>query len=106
VGLYTKIGRQVTVTANILLTAKGTSTGTVKIDGLPFTVKNDYAAMCPISLRFNRITFANAFQGYVVKNTTDIYLMEITEDGVMSTLDETNFADDSEILLAVTYFTD
>jgi hypothetical protein len=39
-GTYTKIGRQVTVNGYLLLSNKGSSTGTAKITGLPFTTLN------------------------------------------------------------------
>jgi hypothetical protein len=37
-GTYTKIGREVYITYNIQITANGTGTGAIKIDGLPFTL--------------------------------------------------------------------
>ena len=40
-GTYTKIGRQVTVHGHIHLTSKGSSTGSAKIHGLPFTSNGD-----------------------------------------------------------------
>ena len=40
-GTYTKIGRQVTVHGTIYLTSKGSSTGSAKIHGLPFTSSGD-----------------------------------------------------------------
>ena len=40
-GRYTKIGRMVIATGNIVLTSKGTSTGAAQIAGLPFTAAND-----------------------------------------------------------------
>ncbi|MEP7241366.1 MAG: DUF2793 domain-containing protein, partial [Devosia sp.] len=40
-GRYTKVGRLVVATANIVLTSKGSSTGGAQIGGLPFTSPND-----------------------------------------------------------------
>lgn len=37
-GNYTRVGRQVTVFYNILISANGTGAGQLKIDGLPFTI--------------------------------------------------------------------
>ena len=105
-GLYTKIGRKVTITGWVRLSAKGTSTGAALIGGLPFTCKNADGAYSAPSLNFSGISFANVFQGYITKNATTITLQEITEAGVMTALDNTNFSDNSYILLSATYFTD
>jgi len=40
VGTYVKIGKLVIASFNVLLSTKGTITGTVQIQGLPFTVEN------------------------------------------------------------------
>ena len=105
-GYYTKTGRKVTIIAYITLTAKGTSVGIVRIEGLPFTtanIANDYTTL---TLRFNNITFANVFQGYIGRNTDRVLLEEITEAGGKTFLDNTNFANNSSIILNLTYFTD
>jgi hypothetical protein len=39
-GTYTKIGRHVTISLRIILTNKGSSTGTARIESLPFTIAN------------------------------------------------------------------
>ena len=105
-GLCTKIGRQVTITGRIILTAKGTSVGDAKISALPFTNKDSYGAYSAVSLSFSNITFANIFQGIIMKNTSDIWLSECLEDGTSSQLNNTNFANDSHITFSATYFTD
>jgi hypothetical protein len=105
-GKYTKIGRQVTVTGYIGLTNKGTSTGIATITGLPFTVFNSDANYSGISVGFlSSITFADYIQGYVDKNTTKINLVETTNAGVLTTLSNADFANNSEIVLSLTYFT-
>ena len=104
-GLYTKIGRQVTLTCCIKLSAKGTSEGAATINGLPFTSKNADGAITPATLWLNGITFANVPQAYIDKNTTVIVLAEVIEDGTVSTLTEGNFANTSDIRISVTYFT-
>ena len=105
-GLYTKIGRVVTISAYVYLISKGTSTGTAYITGLPFTCKNEDSASSPVSLKMVRITFAEAFQGQVLKNTKTIPLFEVTEAGVQTYLDNTNFEDNSYFMVSATYFTD
>lgn len=105
-GLYTKTGRQITITMYILLTNKGTSTGVATIAGIPFACKNDDGANSALSLRFTNITFANFPQGSVAKGTSTIYLEETTDGGAMTSLTNDDFANNSTIILTATYFTD
>jgi hypothetical protein len=103
-GTYTKIGRQVTVNGYIILTSKGSSTGTAAITGLPFTVQNATANYSPPSLLFSSITFANQFQGFGVVNSTTIALEEITILGVVTSITDADFANNSQIMVSLTYF--
>jgi hypothetical protein len=103
-GTYTKIGRQVTVNGFVILTSKGSSTGTARITGLPFTIANDGSNYVSASLYFENITFANQFQGYGGINTTAIVLSELTEAGVLTVLTNANFADNSGLMVSLTYF--
>jgi hypothetical protein len=103
-GTYTKIGRQVTVNGYLFLTSKGSSTGVARITGLPFTVANTNGNLSSASLFFQNITFANQFQGYAISNTQQISLEEITEAGADSTITEADFANNSGIIVNLTYF--
>tara|TARA_R110000868_G_scaffold315069_1_gene575994 strand:- start:211 stop:1527 length:1317 start_codon:yes stop_codon:yes gene_type:complete len=103
-GTYTKIGRQVTVNGDITLTSKGSSTGAARITGLPFTIANSDANYSPPSFWFNNVTFTNQFQGYGNKNNTTIDLSEITNAGVLTALTNADFANNSEVMVSLTYF--
>jgi hypothetical protein len=103
-GKYTKIGRQVTVTGYLVLSNKGSSTGDAKITGLPFTITNANENYAAATLWFNKITFANQFQGNGAINSTTITLEETTVLGVGSSLTDADFANDSNIILSFTYF--
>lgn len=103
-GTYTKIGRQVTVTGYLSLTSKGTSTGSAFITGLPFTILPSNSAYSIASIRFTNVTFANQFQAEGVVNNTTIEMTEITEAGVVSALDNTDFANNSTLIVSLTYF--
>lgn len=105
-GLSTKIGRVVILTANILLSAKGTSTGAATITGLPSASKDADGATSAVTLRMNKVSFANVSQAYIQKNTSHIVLIEITEGGTVTNLTEGNFANDTRIMISATYFTD
>jgi hypothetical protein len=105
-GKYTKIGRQVTVTGLIGLSNKGTSTGAATITGLPFTVFNNNANYSGISVGYlANITFADYIHGFARINETSISLREATNAGVNTPLTNADFANNSEILLSLTYFT-
>jgi hypothetical protein len=103
-GTYTKIGRQVTVNGLIILSSKGSSTGSVKITGLPFTIGNSNSNYSVPALRYSRVSFANAFEGFAEIGTTNVGLEEITEAGTRTALENTDFADDSDIMISLTYF--
>jgi hypothetical protein len=103
-GTYTKIGRQVTVNGYILLSNKGTSTGSASITGLPFGIPNALSNYSAPSLFLDKITFANQYAGVGSINTTTIGLLECTEAGGVSSLNDANFANTSEIILSFTYF--
>jgi hypothetical protein len=103
-GTYTKIGRQVTVNGYLILTNKGSSVGTARLTGLPFTVANNNEYYSPAVLRLDSITFANQFQSYCVINTTTIELEEITEAGTRTKLTDADFANNSNIMVSLTYF--
>ena len=103
-GTYTKIGRQVTVSGDIILSSKGTTAGDARITGLPFTISSGTAALCPAAIRFANVTFANQFQGYGNPTTAYINLEETTESGVTTTLANGNFLNSSQIMVSLTYF--
>lgn len=57
IGIYTKIGRLVAAQFQILLSNKGSSTGTASITGFPFTSANISGNTSIVSLRADNITF-------------------------------------------------
>jgi hypothetical protein len=103
-GSYTKIGRQVTVNGYLQLSSKGSSTGVATITGLPFTVKPTDAFYSSVSIWMNLITFANQVQAYADPNTTSIVLKEITELGTVTSLNDADFANGSNLMVSLTYF--
>jgi hypothetical protein len=103
-GTYTKIGRQVTVNGYLLLTSKGSSTGAARLTGLPFTIGNTNGNYSPASLYFVDMSFANQYQSYANINTTTIVLEEATEAGAVTSLTDTNFANNTQAIVSLTYF--
>jgi hypothetical protein len=103
-GTYTKIGRQVTVTGFFSLTSKGTSPGQAVITGLPFTIGSTSGFYAPPSLRLNVITYTGSFMALGNINDTTLGMEQVTEGGVLSDILNTNFANNSSIILSFTYF--
>ena len=104
-GTYTKIGRQVTVNGFLVLSSKGSSTGNAAITGLPFAVGNATGNYAAATLAYiTNITFADTLQGYPDLAQTQITLIETTNAGVRSPLTDADFADNSEVMVSMTYF--
>ena len=102
-GFYTKVGNVVTLSGYIKLTSKGSSVGSALVTGLPFTVVATYGGLTPPALWFKNITFTGQYQGYTSIDTTTINLNQTTEAGVMTALTDANFADNSELMVNITY---
>jgi hypothetical protein len=103
-GTYTKIGRQVTANGYLALTNKGSSTGQARITGLPFTIGASSGFFSTAGVWMYEVSFANQFQAYGELNTTGIVLSEVTEAGAYTVLNDANFANNTEIMISLTYF--
>jgi hypothetical protein len=104
-GTYTKVGRQVTVNGWLVLIDKGSSVGNATITGLPFAAGSGNQNYAAASLRIDNVTFANIIQGYANIGGTDVPLEEITEAGVLTSITNGNFVNNSSIMINFTYFT-
>jgi hypothetical protein len=103
-GTYTKIGRQVTVNGYLVVTSKGSSTGAARLTGLPFTVANTDGNYSPANLWLAQVAFTNQFQAYAAINSTTIEFWESTELGTSTALTNADFANNSNIMVSLTYF--
>ena len=103
-GTYTKIGRQVTVNGYLVLTSKGSSTGSAKLTGLPFTVGSGLSKFSPPSFRIDTIVNIGVVQGYCTPDTTAIDLEQVSTVGNAAALSSTDFSDNSTIMVSATYF--
>jgi hypothetical protein len=103
-GQYTKVGRKVTLTGYLLLTNKGTSTGTALITGLPFTVGSAVSFISSLSAVFVNVAGVGTIGGYTNNNNTNIPLTLLSSTGASTGLNDTNFANNSGILMSITYF--
>jgi hypothetical protein len=105
-GQYTKVGRKVTVTGYIILSSKGAEVGNATITGLPFVVGTGDSYLAPASIGLmTSISFADFLLAYASPNSQSVALAEMTNAGVLSSIDNTNFVDTSAISISLTYFT-
>jgi hypothetical protein len=104
-GTYTKIGRQVTANCYVEFNDIGTSTGGAVLTGLPFTIASGlgfFAAATFSDIR--NISFADYPQSYGVQATSSITLGETTNAGTFSALLDTDFENNTEFMISITYF--
>jgi hypothetical protein len=102
-GLYTKIGNIVTISCYIGLSAKGSSTGDAQVRGLPFTINSADGAYIAVALYLANVTVTDYPIAFGIVNTTRIYLAEATNAGVSTPLTNADFANNSEVMVNLTY---
>ena len=103
-GTYTKIGRQVTVNGLLQLTSKGSSTGTALLTGLPFAIPASVSNYASASIWFNKVSFVGQFSSIGTVSTTRLELWDTSSLGVLTAFTNSNFANDSEVMISFTYF--
>lgn len=97
-GYYTREGNQVTVHAYVVLTAKGSSTGTALLTGLPFTARNTAGSSQSFAVgnMANAASLTSPVTAYATDNGTTINLVDWGATG-SAVLDNTNFTDTTAI---------
>jgi len=104
-GFYTKVGNLVTANCYFAITAKGTSTGIVRVNALPFvssSASDNYAAL---TLRIHDVTYSGTIIGYQELGSSTVVLEQVTDAGTRTVLTETNFTNASEVMISVSYIT-
>ena len=101
-GKYTKVGNKVTCEVAITLSNKGTDTGDVSITGFPFTHVAAYRAGVSFA-NVVSISFADFLQGFIEGGQTAVFLREVTNAGVTTALNDTNFANNTTLYFSITY---
>jgi hypothetical protein len=104
-GKYTKIGRQVTVTGFMELTNTGASTGNATLTGLPYTVSSSTGDYAAAAIRTDKVLFNTVPTAWAEIGTTFLTLQQASSGGAGTFLDDTDFVNDSSILIGLTYFT-
>lgn len=85
------------LTCKMVLSAKGDSTGTLKVTGLPITATtHDEDTNWPIVRMFNGANLNPPVQAHFDGNRNKLFLWDATATG-STTMDDTNFTDNTEV---------
>lgn len=111
VGYYVQSGRQVDIQITITLTDKGSSVGNAEIGNFPFEVSSDAGAQKWLPLYLQNITATGAtytsFAAQSISGDTAAALYNFPQNNLTAIqLDNTNFTNNSIIILSGTYWTD
>lgn len=103
-GHYTREGNWVSVHAYIVLSNKGSDTGTALIAGLPFTARNTTASSQSLSVgnMANAASLTSPVTAYATDNGTTINLVDWGATG-SAVLDNTNFGNTTSISITGKY---
>ena len=106
VGTYTKVGRSVTASCWIDLSAKGSTTGTASVTGLPFTSLNVSSAMSSAVIGYTlSIVFDGTLMQTLQPNASTLLVQHGSDAGALGTISNTGFANTSRLAMSITYFT-
>jgi hypothetical protein len=102
-GAYTKIGRKVHVVIEILLSNKGSATGSAAIAGLPFAATSrTFAATVNAA---GNLSFANGYlNGGISISGSSIVIYNTPTSGGIITLSDTGFTNTTGMRLDATYY--
>lgn len=103
-GWYVKVGQMVQVSLRIVLTAKGSSTGTATITGLPFTTNNLWSTFHAGYFGDLNISVAS-FSGYAGGASTTITLVYVPAAGAVATTGagENTFSNTTTLIMSGVY---
>jgi hypothetical protein len=107
IGYYTKVGRVVTVQCYVQFANKGSASGGLRIDGLPFTAISGTGGngYCGVTLWANTLTSTvGGYIAFVNPNTTYI-LPYYTNTGTVSSITQANCNNTSDFMINATYVT-
>lgn len=98
-GNYVRVGSLVYFTIELILTSKGSATGTARITGLPFVAAQDSIA----SIRFGIMTYAGWVAARVDQSGSAIGLDQTASAGSPVQWNDTNFANNSFLSISGCY---
>jgi len=104
-GRYTKTGNLVSLSGYFFLSNKGTSTGSARFDNLPFAALSETGNYVSVTFWAASVTNSGSLQGYVALGQTFVQLQEVSGVGTNSNLTQADFANNSEVMIQVSYYT-
>jgi hypothetical protein len=105
VGTYRKVGSLVVAQCYIGLTNKGSSTGPSNVTGFPFTSTSVSNAYCTATTWGSNLTNTGMIESYISPSATVVQLQQLSTAGANANLTETNFANNTEVMVTVSYQT-
>lgn len=106
-GFYTKIGRLVTFTAYLALSAKDAAmTGSVSINGLPFTMANGASAYYPCAAYWSNVNLGTTTPSlipYVAFNHAQVNLVAGGNNVAATSVTPSMITNDSQLLVSGSY---
>lgn len=103
-GTYQQIGKAITFSLRIVLTSKGSSTGTFQVTGLPST-SSSFAGGAALAIQCNNLAAAATTQIQAIVNVSDTAItMQRYAAGVGTTMTDTDISNTSVIRITGTYF--
>lgn len=106
-GTYTKIGNTVRVTAYVQMSNKGSSTGQMRVTGLPFTCNSNARGYSVQTAWLNNTVSAlnGAIGCYVEPNSTTIYYEKMSGGfyGAFQQINDTMVGNSTDTMINVTY---
>jgi hypothetical protein len=103
-GTYTKVGRKVTVNGLMSLSNKGTSTGAATITGLPFAIASGNPQYATAAICLFNVSYTGQFYAFGNVGGTSITLEEVSSLGAPTTITDTQFVNNSSLVVSLTYF--
>lgn len=105
---YIKIGNQVTITGRLIVNAVSTPSGSLTINGLPFTVFNSVTnltvgSFMPLLWAVGLVT--NTYIRAIINTTTALVYMQGATGGYVTTNVANNLANSCQMEIGLTYFT-
>lgn len=98
---YTKIGNLVHVRGRVVLSSKGSSTGTARITGLPFACTNSSEAYSPGQVSPENLTFTGHLAVRMELGATTVLFTQVASGGSESALDNTAFTNTTNFMFSI-----
>ena len=102
-GWYTKVGNLVNFGFILILSNKGSASGSAQITGLPFALNDVTYQQTTLSLSMENVSFADQHWAYMPRNQSVITLRESTNAGSGSNIADTNVASNSQFMCQGSY---